>query len=629
MKYSDLVSNKLELGIDSTQTKFAKNFSLEFGEFLRWNTGTESIEDTYSGVRQWSKNQFPHVEYGKQIPSSDKNDAFQTEDQLYQWISQDSGSFLFLIGSVGAGKTSFIKYFFNNYISKQDDSRNHKILWLSIDLGEALLGCTPDTLEKIIDKKLDYEIRKKFKYLDEDPHVFAIWEDYKPLGTSIQSQMMNLLGKEEYDRKRLELVLSFRQNLSEFNTARLRYLAKDAWRVVMAVDSIDRHPKKEQEIIFRILRHKHNWAETGNKIKIIVALRKYLFRESLESSYYETTILHLSPPLISEVIRSRLQILANGIEKKGLKSMQGLGFSWSLSENTIRKLIDAIGEGLLTPHILNSLMSLSNGNIRTTLIFVSRFLSSAFVSWEELLIYANETKKAHHRLIPTWWKVLSGVMVGPGSTYIEEESPILNFFGLSRVKDNFDFLIRIQALDIFLLKEKMSRQEYITMLEHLGYSEVKAEECLTLFLSSALLIEVSDSLSLTKCGIFYRDSLIKSLAYLRLASLDTELPSEYFPNAEIKNIFTLETGIELVLGLLKHIVWAESQQVSFLANSYKGLDLYYKLYQKKPMPIASSIALSITTEIKSIMFGLPQHRKSLIENSLKPLMEQLPFFPPQ
>lgn len=320
---------------------------------------------------------------GKIRSVNDTDTAEQLVELIKTSVSSDSRSFTIIVGTKGAGKSTFIERFFKvvlpdelrrQTVSARVDLRSHTgdieglVSWLNKELVTRL--------EEAIGEDLDYDeilgmFYDEYTRLKRGPwkHLYERGDD------SFRIQFGEMI-----ERKRSESPRDYIAGLFRHIVANRRLLP------LVTFDNADHFTIEYQEAVYQYARAIH--AQSGAMVILPVTDRtSWQLSDHGALRSFEHEALHLPTPPMQAVLAKRIEYLSEKLEHDSAEPGQyTIGPGVRLSVRDLNKFVAAIERVLISQRFVPQWLSaLANGDVRRSLQLTSDVVSSPHVRIEGIL----------------------------------------------------------------------------------------------------------------------------------------------------------------------------------------------------------------------------------------------------
>jgi GTPase SAR1 family protein len=490
-----------------------------------------------------------------------------------------------IIGSRGAGKSTFI-----NYLFKQDEFAealsNHPHVYIDFrnyfDKNENIdvEKIAHDVLEKLYEGYSEMSLHgitalKRIYYKEIARNDESIWSYLKENDHLSYNAKVQL-----FLESKLSNALSHLENLSQYLVRERRK------RIIIIIDNADQFNIKVQERVFTFSHSLYQAAQCG----IIISLREgyyHKWRSAPPFDAYKSNVYHISAPKYGVVLQKRLDFALSHLSVSG-RTAGPIGASMNLTIKN-QEIVDFLGtirkslfDNENSP-LLKFLRMTTFPNIREGLELFKTFLVSGHTNISEYILRERFGSGASVKVIPIH-EFIKAIALNNKLYYNHEISVIINvFYPASGSNDHFNKVRIMKVLDRQISDREHGKpvplKDIVNVFTNLGINpSIINKEIHELFkyslLDSDQLLSDTDwneldyenvKLSLTSKGYYYLHDLISRMHYLELVSQDTpiydsDLFSEMrtcFNNTNSSGKQNLNTRIKLVEIFLKYLVSRE------------------------------------------------------------------------
>lgn len=477
-------------------------------------------------------------------------EEFITDDLKY---NQTPPNPIIIVGSKGAGKTTFINYLFSKkfglegshphiYIDfrKYSGTKNNFENYIYNDIIEQVYN-QYDSLDLCSHKSLCSIYHREIKRNNQ-----GIWKyDFENDTNNYQSKLSLFLEEKLKD------------NESHFFKLSEHLIKGRRIRLCVIIDNADQFDSEIQKTVFL-------FAQSLNKkgnITIIIALREgyyYKWRQLPPFDAFPSNVYHITAPPYKDVLQKRINYALDHISLEGhSKGVIGETKKLQINNDAVRRFLLSLKSCLFgseNSEMLSFIQETTFPNIREGLEIFKSFLISGHTEVHEYIL-RQEADSNSTTIIP-YWEFVKAVGLNNKKYYNHKISVINNLF--YPVEGNLNHFLKIKILK-FLDKKLLSEgvaEKYITVEEIINlfvntgyvnrYIKMELEE-----LCRYRLIETDEQISdvdvvknlkfdesvcISMKGHHYVNTLINNFSYIEMTLEDTPIFSDdYF--IEIRNSF--------------------------------------------------------------------------------------------
>jgi RNA recognition motif-containing protein len=255
---------------------------------------------------------------------------------------------LLLVGSVGAGKSTFVDYV--SVVGLPKDLRE-RTLWLRVNLNEAPLS--PALAYGWVAQSLVAEMRLQSPATDFD-HIDTLQKVFAPELNTLKKGALAVLEPTSVDyRTRLaDRLMALQADNLSMAKAMARYLCGGPGRLlVIVLDNCDKRNRDEQLTMFQVAQ----WVQNEFRSLVVLPIRDVTFELHRNEPPLDTVlkqlVFRIEPPLFAEVLQARVRL---ALEAMRAASDSANTFSYLLP-NGMRVTYPAADQGLYLASMLRSL----------------------------------------------------------------------------------------------------------------------------------------------------------------------------------------------------------------------------------------------------------------------------------
>ncbi|WP_300284945.1 P-loop NTPase fold protein [uncultured Alistipes sp.] len=451
---------------------------------------------------------------------------------------------IIIIGSKGAGKTTFINYLFQddkfsslkkdhphvyidfrNYHSQNQDTLNDQIYSDILD----------QIYEKYPELKLHGDVALRSIYSVEiKRNDESIWKFDKEHNESAYQSRLNAFLEEKLKNNEVHV-----SKLSEYLISRRRI------RLCIIIDNADQFSDSIQEKIFLLSQS----ICRRSKALVIISLREgyyYQWKNYPPFNAFQSNAYHITAPPYQEVIQKRIDFTLQQLSDVDGRSSGIItqNIKLSIDNESVLLFLQSLRKSLLKPNsqLLKFIQETTYPNIREGLEVFKQFLISGHTEISNYIVRQRvDPDSVHH--IP-YWEFVKAVALGNKKYYDHEISLIHNLFYPAQGNNNHFIKIKLlMYLDHIAINKGVAGKyintgELINYFSDIGY-QYKAIENEIIELSKYRLVETDDvisdriaptysinknqSICISLKGHHYISSLLYDFSYIELTLQDTPI----------------------------------------------------------------------------------------------------------
>lgn len=509
-----------------------------------------------------------------------------------------------IIGSKGAGKSTFINHLFK-FQTKEHDLNNHLTTYLDLrdyfntnNYFDANLICK-SILENIYEKYDSYDLHSlktlRRIYLKEiKRNDKGIWFfDKENNVNSYQQKIADFLTERQRNH------LNHLESLSKY------FIRDRRKRLIIIIDNADQFKDEVQEQAFLFA---HSLAKTSLCGTVICLREGYYYRWRFSPPFdaYESNVYHITAPKYSEVLQKRLDYTLDNlnVDDIEIEAQNAKGFKVTINKQAVIEFLTSLKSSVFSSdnnEIINFLNQTTYPNIREGLRIFKLFLTSGHTKVEDYIMRERfRIEEETHSPIP-FHEFIKSIGLMNKHYYNSKNSAIYNILSINENStDHF--------LNFYILKELVKLYEnegnsnrFISidtvydLFSSFGYS-IKTLRSAILELINISLIDTDEvltdvdkkdipnelNITITLKGYYYLKELCTRFHYFDLILQDTpifdkdsfnEIYSK-FPLSNDEGKRSLNGRVETVKSFLNYIRKCEEKQPNRL-KSYFGSFVEY------------------------------------------------------
>jgi Cdc6-like AAA superfamily ATPase len=612
---STLIDREKEIVRNTISSQIAPLIDIIFGEIFNDNIedDKEFINECFVENKETIKNKIELSSLFDDTPPDLEevvkarnltNIAHQISDEIIKTpiVAKESAppKPIIIVGSKGAGKTTFINYLFRNKLS-EDTLKDHPFVYVDFikyykedkTIDTELISS--DILDVIYE---DYEylklhsssVLKRIYYKEIKRNDESIWEDLKAKDISAYERKMNEFFEIKTQQKQRHLEL-----LSKYLIRERRL------RLIIIIDNADQFDFNVQEKVFLFANSLNRSAFCG----VFISLREgyyYKWRYKPPFNAFASNVYHVTAPPYSEVLQRRIDFTLKKIEVSDkVIGVNEKGHKIIIDNQNIVEFLHSLQDSLFDENnqsIIDFLNYSTFPNIREGLNLFKLFLVSGYTDVHEYILRVRFNPNDKKITIPIH-EFVKSIGLSNKLYYNSEISVISNlFYPCPKCSDHF---LKIWILKYF--QEKLEVGGNISKFER--YSKLIEDfvdfgykiDILNQTISEMLSQELIDSdeiltdmkwyelpnkdfnISISPKGFYYIKELKNRFHYLDMVLQDTPI---YDNNSfkKIKSVFpvanengkrNLSERISTILEFLSYLKLQESKQSTELKRKYGSI----------------------------------------------------------
>lgn len=468
-----------------------------------------------------------------------KNTQKQLKDQLYNQDTNYTPDPVILIGTAGAGKTTFIKNFLEFELS-DEEKRDRPIVYLDFR------GKTSQEIDdtKQIHQDIINLLQENFSGLKlhqrnvlETIYKEEIKKNKEGIWSNLISDPGNLDGRiADYLENKTRDPITHLQKISQYLIRQVRK------KLCLVFDNADQLNEVEQGKVF-LLAHSIN---RNLRCLVITCLREgyfYRWKDKPPFNAYHSTVFHITAPPYREVLKKRINYILANFQFEEI-TLHGDGKKVEFQKGSLRHLFLTLYSSLFKKEqseILQFLEQTSYPNIRAGLSNFQTFLLSGHTKIGEYMSFDRDH-------IPIW-EFIKSVALDNDFYYNSRTSKVKNIFFPSSSGSNHFTKIRLlhylnnearlhSVKSVSFTNAKKIIGEFVKA----GYTQdVILEELNTLLkdqmiftsnyasdIEEEIIIQDEAMIHISPIGHYYINILINRFSYIDLVLQDTPIFDEVF-----------------------------------------------------------------------------------------------------
>lgn len=392
-----------------------------------------------------------------ELPSMKNTTLLSTEepDELVQKMNRriidknDAYSLMLLVGNVGSGKTTFIRYFKKMFLAAKHPELARKCDWIFLNMNFAPISgaeiydwIKKNTIEEIISNHRnisfsDIEIIKKI--FRKDIRVFDAG-----IGSLLKSNEI------EYNKELFNLLKERMNNSTNYLGALLSYLKEyhDILPIIV-LDNCDKRNKDEQLLMFQVA----EWIRTTYKCIVLLPMRDSTYdlykNEPPLDTVVKDLVFRIDPPDLLKVVQARLDYIIRITNQSESTYVLNNGINISIQNAELIEYFKCILMAIRNNRMAADIFyKLSDRNTRNGIQLFEDFCKSGHILADDFFKIRVIGKEYELPL----YKFLNALLRKNRKYYNGEESNFVNLFYSDYTDDMPDPFVRIDIL--YWLKTK-------------------------------------------------------------------------------------------------------------------------------------------------------------------------------
>lgn len=498
----------------------------------------QHIEPMYKEIRRF---ELPSKKLTTEIAT---NEPVELVQKISQRINQNDEiySLLLIVGNVGSGKTTFVRYFQRVFLNKKHPNLSKQCDWVFLNMNLAPLA--PDEIYDWIKLKLIVQLENN--HSDYDFNSFELikmifWREIRNFEDGIGQLLVD--DKVAYNKELYNILKENKDNASHYLESLLLFLKEKGNSFpIVVLDNCDKRTKDEQLLMFQVAQ----WLRTTFKCIVILPLRDSTYDQYRDQPPLDTVVkdlvFRIDPPDLMRVIQARLDYIIRTTSQVDDSYSLKNGISVKIKKTDLIEYFKCIMIAIRRNRMAQDIFyRLSDRNTRNGIQLFEDFCKSGHILAEDILMI--RIAGAEYTL-PSY-KFLNALLRKNRRYYNGEYSNLVNLFHSNYSDDFPDPFVRIDILRWLktnTTKEGPTRtkgmfpvNEIIKNMQIIGHDSNIIQRELNylikrgLVLSESLLNNVnkSDLVKITLSGSLHLN-LLNNVAYLAACAEDL-----LFKNSEI------------------------------------------------------------------------------------------------
>lgn len=540
----------------------------------------QHMEPMYKEIRKF---ELPSKKNSTPLATSEPSELAQKiSKRLYDKV--DAYSLMLLIGNVGSGKTTFVRYFKKMFLERSHHELAERCDWVFLNMNNAPL--IKEEIYSWLRTSITDSIKKNHKEIN-----FSDLEIIKRLFRSDLEEFETGIGqliKEDLQAYRKEVYNLLRDKLRDealFLEALLKFLKNDYGMLpIIVLDNCDKRTKEEQLLMFEVAQ----WLRTTYNCIVILPMRDttydlYRYEPPLDT-VVKDLVFRIDPPDLFRVIQARLDYIIRITDQTDTSYVLKNGINVSVKKTELIEYFKCILLAIRNNKMISNIFyRLSDRNTRSGIEIFEGFCKSGHISSDDILkIRASEKE------ISTY-KLLNALLRKNRRYYNGNESNFVNLFH-SNFSDDFpDPFVRIDILYWLISNNKKEgptknkgmfpTRDVVRAMQLIGHDEnIVLREVNMLFkkgliFSEAIVDNISkdDVIKITVTGKLHVN-MLSNVTYLAACAEDVP-----FKNSDVMSRISRRLGAKSYLSKLAMTLTA-SELVAYLdeyrENYYSHSDVY-------------------------------------------------------
>lgn len=399
----------------------------------------QHIEPIYKEIRKF------------EIPGQDKVVSLATKEPvgLVQRLSlriddrNEAYSLFLIIGNVGSGKTTFIRYFQHIYLAKQHPQLANKCDWVFINMNQSPL--TRIEIYNWIKNKIINELESNhneinFYSLEIIKKIFR--KEIYEFDVGIGSLLKN--NESQYNIELYKILKEKMEDKTIYLKSLISYIKEQHYQLpIIVLDNCDKRNKEEQLLMFEV----SQWLRTTFKCIIILPMRDNTYDQYKEEPPLDTVVkdlvFRIDPPDLMKVIQARLDYIIRITSQTDSTYVLENGINVSVKKSDLIEYFKCIMIAIRNnTQAYNVFYRLSDKNTRKGIQLFEDFCKSGYNSANDFFMIRHAGQDYQ---LPSY-KFLNALLRKNRRYFNGEYSNFVNLFYSNYLDDFPDYFIRIDIL---------------------------------------------------------------------------------------------------------------------------------------------------------------------------------------
>lgn len=399
----------------------------------------QHIEPIYKEIRKF------------ELPSKKNSTPLATSEptELVEKISQridhksEAYSLLLLVGNVGSGKTTFVRYFKKVFLDQQHPDLAKQCDWVFLNMNSAPLSS--DEIYSWLKKEVIVQLGKNHNEIDFSS-LDVIKKIFRKEIHCFQAGIGQLLVEDSasYNKELYDLLKAKTDDISLYLESLLYFLKENFGSLpIIVLDNCDKRNKDEQLLMFQV----SQWLRTSYKCIVILPMRDNTYDLYRDEPPLDTVVkdlvFRIDPPDLLKVIQARLDYIIRITNQTDSLYVLQNGFTVSIKKSELIEYFKCIMLAIRNNHMASNIFyRLSDRNTRNGIQLFEDFCKSGHVLADDIF-KIRATGKEYE--LPSY-KFLNALLRKNRRYFNGEESNFANLFYSSYSDDFPDPFVRIDIL---------------------------------------------------------------------------------------------------------------------------------------------------------------------------------------
>ena len=397
----NLLGGKKIQNLESNNT-FGENISIQYEHLFNPKQETEKegvVKNAYVKQNKLESHIIPiDTVFEKKLVNQNSKDTSNTTTGIVNKFNNPdalNNKVLLLIGSVGAGKSTFTTYL--RKVALREEIRN-KTFWVNLNLNDAPLN--KEDIYKWVKVNIIESIKKDFSKIDFDELDFLL-QLYEAEIKALKKGILKLFSPEDLDYKRIlaEHLQKYQLDIDKTLNSLIKKVINDNdMSLVIVLDNCDKRNSEEQLLMFEVA----NWIKDNIKTIVFLPLRESTYENHRYEKPLDTVIKDLvfkiHPPSLEQVLLERVAYISklNDKNKNGYYHLSN-GIKVKYPTKDEARFLKSILNSLFNNQFFKTLISgFAGRNIRNGIEIFLDFCKSGHINEAEITKMINSDGSIQH-----------------------------------------------------------------------------------------------------------------------------------------------------------------------------------------------------------------------------------------
>ncbi|MBE9576854.1 hypothetical protein [Flavobacterium proteolyticum] len=459
------------------------------------------------------------IEPAKKIKRDQKKDGISDLIKLSK--PNVSSPVTLIIGSVGSGKSTYLKHF--ELIKSKEILGSQKAHWIYIDYEKMGLSGNP---RNFLYKSLNEYLLQENKDNPTD-YTSVILPAYKKEIEALRRGPYSLLSEEKFNDKIAEIIDKDFQNVEPYVEKVFKYIASEQLCVIV-IDNVDLY--EDDTLETNVFSEAISISKTL-KCVVFLSLRDSTFIKHKDSSIfnaYELKKFWINPPAFRDVLSKRLTYASRTLKDES--AIIELHSGSKLNVSDLGLFFKIVQKSVLNEANSKLFEYLSDRNPRKGINLIQNFLTSGHIQADKAI---SDYIEGESKFAFPFHEVFKGSILGSWKYYREERSEsLLNVFdsklGTKKQQLILLYLLKYLQINARIDKSEVEYSEIVKFISNFGASEDIAISLLVKLQIFNVVHTNEKHLSnpkyfITLCGGYYISNLCKMFVYVETVMYDTNI----------------------------------------------------------------------------------------------------------